>query len=71
MKEQSPPIILTEEQEKLISTAARRWAITPAECLDQIIKAWAKGYDMISKKPAEAYRPADGEPKNKRRNLTA
>jgi len=68
----TPPLILTEEQARLIAIAAERWEISDAECLEQIIKAWAKAYFSIAegRKPA-AYLPTEGEPRKKRRNPTA
>jgi hypothetical protein len=63
------PLILTEEQAHLIAIAAERWEISNAECLEQIIKAWARAYFSIAegRKPA-SYLPTKGEPQKKRRN---
>jgi len=65
------PLALTEEQAHLIAIAAERWEISEAECLEQIIKAWAKGYFALTgTKKASAYLPTEGEPQKKRRNPT-
>jgi hypothetical protein len=66
-----PPLVVTEEQAELISIAAERWEISDAECLEQIIQAWAKAYFSIAKSPKNAfsYLPTKGEePQKRRRN---
>lgn len=47
-KEPEDPLILTDGQKALIKEAAHRWEITPAECLEQIIKSWSEAYRKLT-----------------------
>jgi len=47
-KEPEEPLILTDGQKALIKEAAHRWEITPAECLEQIIKSWSEAYRKLT-----------------------